>query len=79
MNKQKNWNTNTQEDEDGFSLNPYVIFNNDATYRNTDISKNSNDRHSATGAAAPGMIAPKDKLNTNEKYHFPSPATISRE
>lgn len=50
-NKKNNWKVNSQEDEDGFSLNPYEVFIDDSTNSNQDNHLNINITNSESGIA----------------------------
>jgi hypothetical protein len=75
-NKQKNWNVNNQEDEDGFSLNPYDIFIYDSTNGNKEFGTNRNTTTSESGYAKLTMISSKEKRCTNKVPPFPNHVTI---
>ena len=76
INKQNKWNVNNQEDEDGFSLNPYDIFIYYCTNGNQDFSSNRNTTISESGSAEFTMISSKEKRYANNVTHFPGHETI---
>ena len=65
--KQHSWNANSQEDEDGFNLNPYIVIVYDSTNGQQDFSTASNTTISANGAANLTMISSKEK---NKYKHY---------
>lgn len=73
---QKNRNTNMQEDEDGFSLNPYDIFINKSTNRHPDPGTIRNITISESDTAKLTMISSEEKRYTNNVTHFPDQVTI---
>ena len=77
-NKQKNWNVNNQEDEDGFSLNPYGVFIFDSTNGHQDLSTIRNTTISESGSAKLTMISSKEKRYSNNVTDFPGHETINR-
>lgn len=69
-NKLANWNINCQEDEDGFSLNPYEVFIYDSTDGNQDNHLNRNIANSESGHAELRTIATKENRFTNKIGNF---------
>lgn len=76
-NNQKNRNANMQEDEDGFSLNPYDVFINNSTNRHPDLGTIRNITISESDSAKLTMISSEEKRYTNNVTHFPDQVTIT--
>ena len=77
-NKQKNWTVNNQEDEDGFSLNPYDVFIYDSTNGNQEFGTIRNATTSESGSAEFTMTSSKEKQFANNITHFPNHVTTIR-
>lgn len=65
-NKQNNWDINSQEDEDGFSLNPYEVFIDDNSNGNQELHSKRITANSEPGAVGCITIATKEKRFANK-------------
>lgn len=69
-NKQDNWNVNSQEDEDGFNLNPYDAFIDEWTNGKQDDNAIRNNTNSASDSLEDIIIASEEKRETNQVTFF---------
>lgn len=77
-NKQKNWNVNNQEDEDGFSLNPYDVFIFYSSSGNWDFSTIRNTTISKSSFAKLTMTSSEEKKFAKNVTHFQGQITTIR-
>lgn len=77
-NKLNNWVVNNQEDEDGFSLNPFDVFVYESSNGNQDLGTIRNTTVSESGSAELTMKSSKEKRYANNVTHSPNHVTTAR-